>query len=404
MAAEQDWPTYADQAYIANNDTLLARTGAGGGVEIPGLHFVARRAVGGPNVAQASNPIPALPVAGAVTGTSSLWLTNGFTQSYGLNIGVLGTGESWLQGQRQDGTGTLYNMLLNPLGGNVGIGTTAPGLRLQVKSNSEIARFETTTARGGGVGFVGIADPTGRKGYWGYGGADDVMWLANELNANIRIFTPGPSIEFHTGSTLRAAMTSSDLRPQPDNAMSLGNASARWTIAYCTTGTINTSDERQKKWRGAASKAEFKAATRIFKELGFYQWLDVIEEKNAKKARYHFGVRAQRVWAIMAEEGLVDPITGEGKDQKPGKTPYAFLCYDEWDEETKPETEGWRPGKILDRDGNPIMVKCRGDEEASEQRPTGNMIVTREAGNGFGVRPDQLALFLLAAIGDKLEL
>ena len=69
------------------------------------------------------------------------------------------------------------------------------------------------------------------------------------------------------------------------------------------------------------------AARRIALELGFYQWNDAIAEKGAAGARLHFGVRAQAVWAIMADEGLIDPLV-------PAATPdsrYAFLCYDRWD-------------------------------------------------------------------------
>lgn len=47
MAVEQDWATYADQAFLATTDTLLARTSAGAGVEIAGSHIVARQSGGG---------------------------------------------------------------------------------------------------------------------------------------------------------------------------------------------------------------------------------------------------------------------------------------------------------------------------------------------------------------------
>lgn len=47
MAVEQDWATYADQAYLADTDTLLARTAAGAGVEVLATHVIARRTAGG---------------------------------------------------------------------------------------------------------------------------------------------------------------------------------------------------------------------------------------------------------------------------------------------------------------------------------------------------------------------
>lgn len=62
---------------------------------------------------------------------AALYLTN-TDNRYGLVAGVLGTGPTWLQAQRTDGTATAYNLLLNPLGGNVGIGTSSPEAKLNV--------------------------------------------------------------------------------------------------------------------------------------------------------------------------------------------------------------------------------------------------------------------------------
>lgn len=162
---------------------------------------------------------------------------------------------------------------------------------------------------------------------------------------------------FATGNAARwQLVTAGHLQPVSDNVHSFGGASNRTTVVYAATGTINTSDAREKTWRGAANAAELRAAARIVSELGFYQWNEAIAAKGADNARYHFGVRAQRVWEIMAEESLIDPIDVEGR---PGATPYAFLCWDAWEE---------------------------GDE----------------AGDRFGIRPDQLALFLIAAQETRL--
>jgi len=40
MAIEQDWAAYADQSTLADTDTLLARTSAGAGVEVPGSALI----------------------------------------------------------------------------------------------------------------------------------------------------------------------------------------------------------------------------------------------------------------------------------------------------------------------------------------------------------------------------
>lgn len=131
--------------------------------------------------------------------------------------------------------------------------------------------------------------------------------------------------------------------PQSDNSVPLGSAASRWSIIYAASGSINTSDEREKTWRGALDATELRAAKRIIAELGIYQWNDAIAEKGANKARLHFGIRAQRVFAILGDEGL-------------DWSRYAWCCYDEWDE-------------------NPLSA----------------------AGNRYGIRPDQLTLWLIAA-------
>ena len=77
-----------------------------------------------------------LPVLGANGGKFSLLNNNGL---YGLLQGVLGSGNSFIQSQRVDGTATAYGLLLNPNGGNVGIGTTSPGVKLQVNGIGEFA-------------------------------------------------------------------------------------------------------------------------------------------------------------------------------------------------------------------------------------------------------------------------
>jgi len=63
--------------------------------------------------------------------TAPFFVSNTAT-TYGLNIGVNGAGASWLQSQSNT-SAIAYNLLLNPLGGNVGIGaTTTPTTKLHV--------------------------------------------------------------------------------------------------------------------------------------------------------------------------------------------------------------------------------------------------------------------------------
>ena len=51
MATEQDWAAYTNQSVLNDTDTLLGRTSAGAGVEIPGSAFLKKDASGNSNLA-----------------------------------------------------------------------------------------------------------------------------------------------------------------------------------------------------------------------------------------------------------------------------------------------------------------------------------------------------------------
>lgn len=233
--------------------------------------------------------------------------------------------------------------------GNFGLGVS-PSAKFHAKSSGEIARLETTTARGSGGGYLSFYDPTGAKGYFGYGGANDKLEIVNSLNADML---------FYTNNTPRwQILAAGALAPVTDNTVNLGvAATGRIKDTYLVNSPTVTSDATEKEWLGAGfSPAELSAAKRIAAEVGSYKWLAAIARENdgGPAARVHFGVRAQAVWAIMADEGLIDPIE-EGVTPS---CPYGLLCWD-----------------------------------AVEDNPNGR----------FGIRIEQLALFLIAAQEARLS-
>jgi len=68
-----------------------------------------------------------------VVQTAPLFVSN-TANSYGLNIGVNNVGTSWLQAQSNT-SATAYEMSLNPLGGDVGVGTISPSEKLEVNGS-----------------------------------------------------------------------------------------------------------------------------------------------------------------------------------------------------------------------------------------------------------------------------
>lgn len=274
----------------------------------------------------------------AASGNAVLNLIETGVRNWALRSGALTTNVFDIV----DLTGGASRFSINQ-SGHVGIGGVNASTRLHVKSSLEMARFETTTARGSGNGFVSFYDPTGRKCFIGYGALNDDLHFMNDLSGQVG---------FGNGGTFRWAInTSGHFYPVADNTYSLGVSGGRATVVYAATGTINTSDADDKDWLGTGFSPELlSAAKRIAAEIGSYKWLDSIqrETEGGPAARIHFGVRAQAVWEIMADEGLIDPLQ-EGVTPS---SPYAFLCWDE-----------------------------------VEDRPEGR----------FGIRPDQLTVFLIAA-------
>ena len=148
--------------------------------------------------------------------------------------------------------------------------------------------------------------------------------------------------------TIRSDSTS----PGSDNKYSLGVYNMRWSTVYSNTGTINTSDAREKTQPLPLDDAALDALDDV--QIIAYQWLDSVAEKGAG-ARVHYGVIAQQVRDAFAAHGL------DG-------CRYGLLCYDEWPEQAE----------MLDGDGN-VIQECQA------------------AGSRWGIRSDQLMFGLLSA-------
>ena len=107
-----------------------------------------------------------LPALGVNGGKLGIFNGNPYPK-YGLISGVLANGNVFFQSQRIDATATAYNILLNPNGGNVGIGTTGPAYKLDV--NGAI-NATSVLVNGVAVGAGGTQWASGSGGVISYTG------------------------------------------------------------------------------------------------------------------------------------------------------------------------------------------------------------------------------------------
>jgi len=185
--------------------------------------------------------------------------------------------------------------------------------------------------------------------------ADDWTIGANSGANFMNIASGTVGIFAVVGGTTIAQFYASGLRPQTDNTLNLGTASQRWAVVFAGTGTINTSDAREKQDVADLDAAEKRVAIVLKGLVKKFRFKDAVTQKG-DAARIHVGVIAQEVMAAFQAESL-DPMR------------YAIVCYDEWDAEAEE----------LDEDGNVVKP-------------------AREAGNRYGVRYEELLSFIIAAL------
>lgn len=157
------------------------------------------------------------------------------------------------------------------------------------------------------------------------------------------------AILFIQGGSVRAkikpqATTLSAFTPGDDNHTPLGDIANRWSVVVAGTGTINTSDARQKTSPiGLETLSENLASNHdaILDAWGevsviAFKWLQSISEKGEGLARWHIGVIAQQVRDAFENHGV-------------DATKFGLLCHDEWEEQSE----------MID--GKKVIIKSAGD-------------------------------------------
>lgn len=133
--AGENWTASARGSYLSFHTTANGGTTISEKLRITGDGNVGIGATAPKNLLTVQTGIDDLiPALGSNGGKLAL-LNNG---NYGLLEGVIGNGNAFLQAQRVDATATAYNILLQPNGGNVGVGTTNPSSKLTVNGDTWI--------------------------------------------------------------------------------------------------------------------------------------------------------------------------------------------------------------------------------------------------------------------------
>lgn len=170
---------------------------------------------------------------------------------------------------------------------------------------------ESSWFGGNYVQTTGIADDPSNSTY--------ITFVNNEVSTNTTtsVYLPdATNVLFGNHGYGENRFSGTIFKNNIDNVCSIGTAANRFTTVYAVTGTINTSDAREKTVRtGGVDAAAIRAWSRV--EYSQFKWKEA-EEKKGDSARWHFGVIAQEVKSAFESEGL-DPFE------------YGILCYDTWE-------------------------------------------------------------------------
>ncbi|HEY7866842.1 MAG TPA: tail fiber domain-containing protein, partial [Psychromonas sp.] len=160
-------------------------------------------------------------------------------------------------------------------------------------------------------------------------------------------------INFYTDGDNQVVLDDGVFRPAVDGDITLGTGTFKFGQIYSTSGSISTSDERNKQDIAVLEQAELRVATALKGLIKKFKYKSAVADKG-DDARTHIGVIAQEVKAAFEAEGL-DPFE------------YGILCLDTWEDQYSYNLD---------------------NEE----------VLTKEAGEEYAIRYDELFAFIIAAL------
>lgn len=219
-----------------------------------------------------------------------------------VRFGGYVSGQCWIQPSFVGSYGTNFGLTLCPNGGDVAFGGPAAAGQVVVQANTggtlALARTDgnawvvENTGNGASLDF-GYRNAGAGKGVWAAG-----PFISVSIGGVVRL----------GGATTGVSQQAGFFYPNSDNAINLGSPAARWATVYAGTGTINTSDVREKLLGTSAIANDHDAYLLAAADTpqGWFQWLEAIERKGEAGARWHFGPTAQGFRDACLARG-VDP-------------------------------------------------------------------------------------------------
>lgn len=289
-------------------------------------------------------------------------------------------------------SGSIFNLTCNP-SIKVGVGCTNASIFKQSDIKS-LCRMNKINVAPGSDGY---------KIFSGNTGGTEYLYDTQELRLHskgpqngITLKTDQAALEWHFGQieslgsgVTKAKFVASNetdsytplalyinaVCPGNDANVLLGTASKRWSQVYAATGTINTSDAREKTSIVSPDDSLMRAWGKV--NFKVFQFKDAVEKKGVD-ARLHVGVIAQQVIEAFASEGL-------------DATRYGLLCYDKWDDEYE-DVEVIDEPEVVAEDGTVTPAKTHVEHR----------LVT-PAGDRYGIRYEEALALECAYLRRELK-
>lgn len=211
---------------------------------------------------------------------------------------------------------------------NLGLGTSdSPqfgGLTISA-ADPVLAIRDSNTSGTSCTGALNFADSGGTTRGRVTKSASGAMWLESD----------GGAVYLSNQLGTAKIIVDAGIYPNSDNVGQCGASGYRWSVVWAATGTISTSDAREKTKIRPLDERELAAAIDLAREIGTFRFLSEIRKKAAqrRKARRHAGMTVQRAIEIMKGHGL-EPFD------------YGFICHDKWEARRAPRSDG-RKGRLI---------------------------------------------------------